>query len=157
MLTRGRTLPRRGLPPTGFDPVGEVARSMPLGLIDGGPFRPFSRAISACWAATVCFSAATSPSNWITSSLSWVGDRESRSGGGGTATLNRKSTPLRIEKIRPGAHLPSSVTFWTRPLKRCSKAPSGLLRHAVARVFCRGYDAELEDAVGVQAPTAASR
>ena len=44
--TRGRTLPRprRFSRLTGF--AGSVALSMPLGLTSGGPFKPFSRAIS---------------------------------------------------------------------------------------------------------------
>ena len=61
--TRDVTLPRRRrltrLPPR-FNPV---AFSIPLGLIDGRPLRPFSRAISSRCTSTICFSSATSPSS----------------------------------------------------------------------------------------------
>ncbi len=40
-----------------------VAFSIPLGLIDGRPCKPFSRAISSRCAATSCFRPASSPSN----------------------------------------------------------------------------------------------
>ena len=52
---------------------GSLAFSIPLGLSAGRPFSPFSRAISARWAATVCSSAATLPSNLTTSAFSSVG------------------------------------------------------------------------------------
>ena len=61
--TSGVTLPRwrrlTRLPPR-FRPV---AFSIPLGLIDGRPLRPFSRAISSRCAITICFSSDTSPSS----------------------------------------------------------------------------------------------
>jgi hypothetical protein len=68
-LTRGLTLPRRGLFPGRVGPAGVVAFSMPLGLISGRPFNPFSRAISSRCCATVCLSSATSPNSRTTSSF----------------------------------------------------------------------------------------
>ena len=63
MLTRGRTLLRRGRPACRSGFAGSVALSMPLGLMSGGPFKPFSRAISARCSATNCSRAATLPNN----------------------------------------------------------------------------------------------
>src|SRR5271165_5890418 len=72
---------------------GAVAFSMPLGLISGRPFKPFSRAISSRSVTTVCLSSAASPNSRTTSSFNWAGVRPSRSSGGFTHSLNR--TPSR--------------------------------------------------------------
>src|SRR3954452_13299478 len=124
MLTRGRTLPRRGLPLPGFDNGGVVARSMPLGLMLGGPFSPFSRAISSRCAATVCLRAATSDSNCTANSLSWARFSTSGSSGGGTLGLNRKATPKRTRKRQPPYSLRRHVTFQTHRRRQTDHAPS---------------------------------
>src|SRR5215208_1410284 len=77
--TRGVTGPRRPL--RGLGGFGSLAFSIPLGFSCGRPFSPFSRTICARWAATVCSSAATLPSNWTTSAFSSVGQSASRSPG----------------------------------------------------------------------------
>ena len=87
--TRGVTLPRlRRLArlPLGF---AAVAFSMPLGLIDGRPFKPFRRAISSRWAATTCFSSRTSPSSATNWAFSSARGRPGRSVGGGMSPPNR--------------------------------------------------------------------
>ena len=68
---------------------GSVASSMPLGLIDGRPLSPFSRAISSRCAATIRFSSATSPSNSTTRASSSARDRPDRSAGGDMPQPNR--------------------------------------------------------------------
>src|SRR3712207_5506390 len=78
--TRGVTGPRRPL--GGLGGFGSLASSIPLGFSAGRPFSPFSRAISARCAATVCSSAATLPSKRTTSAFSSVGESASRSPGG---------------------------------------------------------------------------
>ena len=87
-LTRGRTLPRpkrfsclSGLP-------GSVALSMPLGLMSGRPFSPFSRAISSRCSAIVRSSSASFANTLATNSRSWIDDRPSSSTGGRTHRLN---------------------------------------------------------------------
>src|SRR3954452_10275050 len=77
---------------------------MPLGLINGGPFRPFSRAISARCSTPVRSSSATLPNSPTTSSRSWADDRTSRSNGGLTQSLNLTSPRRGKEKVhdRPG-------------------------------------------------------
>src|SRR4051794_26098015 len=77
---------------------------MPLGLINGGPFRPFNRAISARCSTTVRSSSATLPNSPTTSSRSWADDRTSRSNGGLTQSLNLTSPRRGKEKVhdRPG-------------------------------------------------------
>src|SRR5216683_1139250 len=77
---RLRPRPRRFFPPAGG--FASLALSMPEGLIEGGPFSPFSRAISARCSATTSFSAETSPSNASTSAFSSAGERSSRLLGG---------------------------------------------------------------------------
>src|SRR4051794_35256671 len=77
---------------------------MPLGLINGGPFRPFNRAISARCSTTVRSSSATLPNSPTTSSRSWADDRTPRSNGGLTQSLNLTSPRRGKEKVhdRPG-------------------------------------------------------
>src|SRR4051812_25172092 len=77
---------------------------MPLGLINGGPFRPLNRAISARCSTTVRSSSATLPNSPTTSSRSWADDRTSRSNGGLTQSLNLTSPRRGKEKVhdRPG-------------------------------------------------------
>src|SRR3954471_4352844 len=87
-VTRGVTGPRRPLgEPGGF---GSLAFSIPLGLSAGRPLSPFSRAISARWAATVCSRAATLPSNLTTNAFSSVGESASRSPGGAIPPENQR-------------------------------------------------------------------
>jgi len=80
--TRGRTLPRRRHFSPGPEQAGSVAFSIPLGLSDGGPFRPLSRAISSRCAAMICFRSLTSAKSCAASSFNWADDRSSRIGGG---------------------------------------------------------------------------
>src|SRR3954471_107479 len=54
------------------------------------PLSPFSRAISARWAATVCSRAATLPSNLTTNAFSSVGESASRSPGGAIPPENQR-------------------------------------------------------------------
>ena len=86
--TRGVTGPRRPL--GGLGGFGSLAFSIPLGFSAGRPFSPLSRAISARWAATVCSSAATLPSNSTTSAFSSVGESASRSPGGAILPGNQR-------------------------------------------------------------------
>src|SRR3954462_5799192 len=86
--TRGVTGPRRPL--RGLGGFGSLAFSIPLGLSAGRPLSPFSRAISARWAATVCSRAATLPSNRTTNAFSSVGESASRSPGGAIPPENQR-------------------------------------------------------------------
>src|SRR4051795_12321979 len=86
--TRGVTGPRRPL--RGLGGFGSLAFSIPLGLSAGRPLSPFSRAISARWAATVCSRAATLPSNLTTNAFSSVGESASRSPGGAIPPENQR-------------------------------------------------------------------
>src|SRR4051794_36653535 len=86
--TRGVTGPRRPL--RGLGGFGSLAFSIPLGLSAGRPLSPFSRAISARWAATVCSRAATLPSNRTTSAFSSVRESASRSPGGAIPPENQR-------------------------------------------------------------------
>src|SRR5215208_629879 len=86
--TRGLTGPRRPLRRLGG--FGSLASSIPLGLSAGRPLSPFSRAISARWAATVCSKAATLPSNRTTNAFSSVGESASRSPGGAIPPENQR-------------------------------------------------------------------
>src|SRR3954468_22429779 len=86
--TRGVTGPRRPLGELGG--FGSLAFSIPLGLSAGRPLSPFSRAISARWAATVCSRPATLPSNRTTSAFSSVGESASRSSGGAIPPENQR-------------------------------------------------------------------
>jgi hypothetical protein len=135
-LIRGLTLPRRGLPPVGLIPDGVMDCSMPLGLIVGGPFRPFSRAISSRCAATVCFNAPTSASSPKTKSLSSATVSESRSDAGGTRMKNPKNPPTGIGKLHPRRILQKPVTVRTRfaVAQELSHAAS-VATQAVARGF----------------------
>src|SRR3954454_14217687 len=86
--TRGVTGPRRPL--RGLGGFGSLAFSIPLGLSAGRPLSPFSRAISARWAATVCSRAATLPSNLTTNAFSSVGESASRSPSGAIPPENQR-------------------------------------------------------------------
>src|SRR3954452_13872343 len=86
--TRGVTGPRRPL--RGLGGFGSLAFSIPLGLSAGRPLSPFSRAISARWAATVCSRAATLPSNLTTNAFSSVGESASRPPGGAIPPENQR-------------------------------------------------------------------
>src|SRR6202044_2425360 len=69
--------------------LGVVPCSIPLGLIAGRPFKPFSRAISSRCSATIRLRSATSPSSFTTSCSSSACDRPDSSGGVVTSRLNR--------------------------------------------------------------------
>src|SRR5215211_2457931 len=86
--TRGLTGPRRPLRRLGG--FGSLASSIPLGFSAGRPLSPFSRAISARWAATVRSRAATLLSNSRTSAFSSVGESASRSPGGAISPGNQR-------------------------------------------------------------------
>src|SRR5215208_5598723 len=86
--TRGVTGPRRPLGELGG--FGSLAFSIPLGFSTGRPFSPFSRAISARCAATVCSRAATLPSNRTTSAFSSVEESASTSPGGAIPAGNQR-------------------------------------------------------------------
>src|SRR3954452_5049830 len=126
MLIRGRTLPRLGLSPPGCDDGAAAARSMPLGLMLGGPFSPFSRAISSRCAATICRSAATSASNCTTSALSWVGFSALGSSGSGTRRLNRKTAAKRTGKCQPPQRRRLPVTSSTHLISQRPAMPGVL-------------------------------
>ena len=87
-LIRGADLPRpRRLPRCAG--LGVVPCSIPLGLIAGRPFNPFSRAISSRCSATIRLRSATSPSSFTTSCSSSACDRPNSSGGVVTSRLNQ--------------------------------------------------------------------
>src|SRR5829696_4201531 len=86
--TRGLTGPRRPLRRLGG--FGSLASSIPLGFSAGRPLSPFSRAISARWAAAVRSRAATLLSNSRTSAFSSVGESASRSPGGAIPPGNQR-------------------------------------------------------------------
>src|SRR6516164_9125461 len=84
--------------------LGSLAGSMPLGLIRGRPFRPFSRAFSWRSSAISRSCSATLLSSCTTSAFSAASDRPSMSAGTGTSRLNR-TTPRRHKQNlnrRPG-------------------------------------------------------
>src|ERR1700683_2259134 len=87
-MTRGLTLPRprRFSSRSGF--AGSVALSMPLGLMSGRPFSPFSRAISSRSAAFVRSSSASFANRPATNSRSWADERSSRLDRGLTHSLH---------------------------------------------------------------------
>src|SRR5271165_5847873 len=87
--TRGVTLPRRRPLPPLPPRLGSVPFSMPLGLIVGRPFSPFSRAISSRCAATIVFRSATSPSSSTTRASSSARGRPVGSEGGDMQRANR--------------------------------------------------------------------
>jgi hypothetical protein len=68
--TRGPTLPRSGRFPCIPGLGGSVALSMPLGLMPGRPFNPFSRAISSRCSAFVRSNTAIFSNSLATSSFS---------------------------------------------------------------------------------------
>ena len=80
---------------------GAVPFSMPLGLIFGRPFKPFSRAISSRCSATMRSSSVTLPSSFTTSSCSSPCDRPDISGGAVTRSLNRAAPRRSKQKITP--------------------------------------------------------
>src|SRR5689334_4370981 len=65
---------------------------MPLGLITGRAFSPFSRAFSSRSAAISCFSAATSPRSAATSASSSQRDRLEGSAGAAMTTATSYAT-----------------------------------------------------------------
>ena len=73
------------------------------GLMSGGPFCPFSRAVSSRCSPTVSVSAATSPRSWTTSAFSPENENESISTGA-IPRMNHKSSLLGIAsaKALPG-------------------------------------------------------
>jgi hypothetical protein len=77
---------------------GSVDLSMPLGLMSGRPFNPFSHAISLRCSAFVRSNSAIFSDRLATRSFSWEGDRPSRSSGGLAHSLNR-TFPSRHKKI----------------------------------------------------------
>ena len=79
------------------DRDGSVDLSMPLGLMAGRPFDPFSRAISSRCSAFIRSNSVILSDSLATSSFSCEGDRPSRSSGGFTHSLN--GSPSRCEKI----------------------------------------------------------
>src|SRR3954468_10830420 len=102
--TRGVTGPRRPL--RGLGGFGSLAFSIPLGLSAGRPLSPFSRAISARWAATVCSRAATLPSNLTTNAFSSVGESASRSPGGAIPPENQRQACQGSENHAAASVLP---------------------------------------------------
>ena len=112
--TRGWTLPRRRRLSWLPGLAGSVAFSIPLGLISGRPFRPFSRATSSRSSTFVRLSAATSSNSRTTSSFNWVVVSSSRPGGGLTHRSSRLRT-LQIQKIRSAADHAGRVTFPNSP------------------------------------------
>src|SRR5271165_5447675 len=102
--TRGRTLPRPGRFSRLRGFAGLVALSMPLGLMSGRPFSPFSRAISSRCSLTTCFSAAISSMKPATTASSFGRLSADRLGGVLTHSVNR-TPPRRSKEImrpRPG-------------------------------------------------------
>src|SRR5271166_4265130 len=87
---------------------------MPLGLIDGRPFRPFSRAISSRCAATITFRSETSPSSSTTRASSSARGRPDGSEGVDMQRANR-----------------------TRPRR-------GKLKNRRCPGFCPYYDADIQ-------------
>ena len=93
IATCTRLVPRpRPLPPPERG-LGSLARCIPLGLIAGGPYRPFSREISARYSNATCSSADTSLKSESTSAFTSEADRASRSLGGDIAPQNQKMIP----------------------------------------------------------------
>src|SRR5271170_7661257 len=99
MRTRGVTLPRnRRLPLLGFG--GSVSLSMPLGLIVGRPFKPFSRAISSRCSPATCFRAATSPNSSTSKASSSARLSPERLAGGSTFARNRTESSRSKRKMQ---------------------------------------------------------
>src|SRR3954471_23151854 len=112
---------------------------MPPGLSTGGPFRPFSRAISARSSALARLSSATSPSSRITSSLSAAAGSSSRSGGRLTEALTVLGCLVPSRKYRSARTLPllhaTCVPCHLSDLSACPSAhPSDHLRKVISIV-----------------------
>jgi hypothetical protein len=82
-------------------PVCFCSTPIPLGLIDGRPLRPFSRAISSRCAATICFSSDTSLSNSTNRASRSARNRLDRSVGGAIPQPNR-TRPRRGKRENQG-------------------------------------------------------
>src|SRR3954447_25905606 len=133
--TRGRTGPRRPLrEPGGF---GSLAFSIPLGFRTGRPFSHLGRAISSRWAATVCYRAATLPSNLTTNAFSSVGESASRSPGGAIPPENQRQACQGSENHAAATRF-AAVTIFA--LKAKPLLVFGLLTAALA-LPCRGASA----------------
>jgi hypothetical protein len=82
--------------------------SIPLGLIVGQPFKPFSRAISSRCSPTTRSSSATLPSSCTTSRRSSAFDKPVIAGGSLTISLNQADPRRRKQNVssrpdfRPG-------------------------------------------------------
>src|SRR5512134_1108805 len=90
ILTRGVSLPRPRRSPRAPCDAGVVAFSMPLGLMSGRPFRPFSRAISMRCFETIRLRSATSPSTRTTRAFRSAADSASRLRGLAIHRMNQK-------------------------------------------------------------------
>ena len=109
---------------------------IPLGLIAGRPFKPFSRAISSRCSATIRLRSATSPSSFTTSCSSSACDRPDSSGGVVTSRLNRVAPPRRNHFLR---HRPRFCPSYTQKgVTIRSRITSAFI---VARPVCRGHRA----------------
>jgi hypothetical protein len=103
MPTRGVTLPRnRRLPSPGF--AGSVPLSMPLGLIVGRTFKPFSRAISSRCSEAVFSSAATLLNSSSSRDSSSARLSPERLGGSGTFARNRTESSRSKRKMQACPH-----------------------------------------------------
>src|SRR5690242_12175002 len=97
-IARGADLPRlRCL--LRRDDFGVVAFSIPLGLIVGRPFKPFSRAISSRCSPTTRPSSATLPSSCTTSCRSSAFDKPVIVGGSLTISLNQADPRRRKQNV----------------------------------------------------------
>src|SRR5215207_604129 len=108
--TRGLTGPRRPLRRLGG--FGSLASSIPLGFSAGRPLSPFSRAISARWAATVRSRAATLLSNSRTSAFSSVGESASRSPGGAIPPGNQRQERRGSENRAAATSFAAGTRAW---------------------------------------------
>src|ERR1700722_17894933 len=103
MPTRGVTLPRnRRLPSPGF--AGSVPLSMPLGLIVGRTFKPFSRAISSRCSEAVFSRAATLLNSSSSRDSSSARLSPERLGGSGTFARNRTESSRSKRKMQACPH-----------------------------------------------------
>src|SRR5215208_583984 len=114
--TRGLTGPRRPLRRLGG--FGSLASSIPLGFSAGRPLSPFSRAISARWAATVRSRAATLLSNSRTSAFSSVGESASRSPGGAIPPGNQRQERRGSENRAAATSFAAGTGQWRRERNR---------------------------------------
>ena len=85
---------------------GSVASSMPLGLITGRPFSPFSRAFSSRSAATTRFNSATSPRSSATWASSSARDARRIGGRGHEPSESYSPAPGQTKNRHPPGVLP---------------------------------------------------